>query len=230
MLVVPALGFAAAPPIGPVEAGQQQRAGGRRLSDIDKRPLVMLGLAATLGSAAATTLVAFFVSALTEVDIDEGLAGAMLAFGSAVVIGMRIFAGLAADRRGTDPLRAVAVFMAVSTAGYLLTATGSKYLLPIGALFALGAGWSWSGLIVHAVVRHYPEAPGAATGMISSGLNVGGVVGPLVFGVLVEHFSYSLAFAATAASTLAGSVAAVAGRRRLEVAASAGSGAPTATG
>lgn len=212
--VVPALGFALAPPVGPAVVRAPRTSVGR-LSDIDYRPLVMLGLAAAFGSAAATTLASFFVSAATHTGIDEGLAGGMLSFGSATVIIARVVAGLHADRRATDPLRAVAAMMAASTVGYLLTATDSRYLLPIGALFALAAGWSWSGLIVHAVVRHYKTAPGAATGMISGGLNVGGVVGPLAFGLLVDHFSYPLAFTATALSTLAGSLAALVGRRRL---------------
>lgn len=224
---VPAVGLALVPPIG-AAAGRVRRTDGRRLGEIDYRPLMMLALAAALGSAAATTLAAFFVSAATETGIEEGLAGALLSLGSAIVIFGRIYAGLNADRKGTDPLRAVASLMAVSTAGYLLTATDSRLLMPIGALFALGAGWSWSGLIVHAVVRHHATAPGAATGMISSGLNVGGVVGPVAFGLLVEHFSYPVGFLATAASTLLGSIAAAAGRRRLEASSSA-SGAGTVT-
>jgi MFS family permease len=213
--LLPALGLALAPPIG-AAAGPVERVNGRRLGDIDYHPLVMLALAAALGSAAATTLAAFFVSAATETGVDEGLAGALLSLGSASVIAGRIYAGLSADRKGTDPLRAVASLMAISTAGYLVTASDSKWLMPVGALFALAAGWSWSGLIVHAVVRHYAAAPGAATGMISGGLNVGGVVGPVAFGQLVAHFSYAVAFLATALSTLLGSIAAAAGRRRLE--------------
>ncbi len=197
----------------------------RRLADIDYRPLIMLALAAAFGSAAATTFAAFFVSAAEETGISEGLAGALLSIGSALVVAGRIYAGLNADRRGTDPLRSVAALMAFSTLGYLLTASNSPYLMPIGALFALGAGWSWSGLMVHAVVRHYPTAPGAATGMVSGGLNVGGVVGPLAFGLIVQHVSYPVGFIATAASTLLGSIAAVAGRRRLE-ASSAPAGVP----
>jgi predicted MFS family arabinose efflux permease len=215
MAGVAVLGFVLAPPIGPDGAGGR-RTPAHRLSDIGYRPLVMLGLAAALGSAAATTLAAFFVSAATDTGIDEGVAGAMLAVGSATVVAARIYAGVNADRRGTDPLRTVSVLMAVSTAGYLLTATDSKVLLPIGALFALGAGWSWSGLIVHAVVRRYHATPGAATGVISSGLSVGGVVGPLAFGLVVDRFSYSVGFLVTALSALAASAAVTVGRRRLD--------------
>ena len=209
------LGFALLPAVG-APPTTSARTPGRPLGDIDYRPLVMLALAAALGSAAATTLAAFFVSGATETGIDEGLAGALLSVGSACVIVSRIFAGRAADRAGSDPLRSAATLMAISTAGYLLTTTDSRYLFPLGALFALSAGWSISGLLVHAVVRAYTGAPVRATGMISSGLNVGGVVGPLAFGLLVEHYSYRVGFFATAVSTLLGSVAAVAGRRRVE--------------
>ena len=211
---LPILSFVIAPQVGAAVRVAQRAS--RRLADIDYRPLIMLALAAAFGSAAATTLAAFFVSAAEETGISEGLAGALLSIGSALVVAGRIYAGLNADRRGTDPLRSVAALMAFSTLGYLLTASNSPYLMPIGALFALGAGWSWSGLMVHAVVRHYPTAPGAATGMVSGGLNVGGVVGPLAFGLIVQHVSYPVGFIATAASTLLGSIAAVAGRRRLE--------------
>ena len=221
---LPILSFVIAPPVGAAVRVAQRAA--RRLADIDYRPLIMLALAAAFGSAAATTLAAFFVSAAEETGISEGLAGALLSIGSALVVAGRIYAGLNADRRGTDPLRSVAALMAFSTLGYLLTASSSPYLMPIGALFALGAGWSWSGLMVHAVVRHYPTAPGAATGMVSGGLNVGGVVGPLAFGLIVQHVSYPVGFIATAASTLLGSIAAVAGRRRLEASSATAAASP----
>jgi len=80
----------------------------------------------------------------------------------------------------------------------------------------LGAGWAWSGLIVHAVVRVYRDSPGAATSMISGGLNVGGVIGPLVFGQIVEHVSYRVGFTMIAVSAFLGAVAVEQGRRRLE--------------
>ncbi len=194
------------------------RVGGksRGLSDIDYGPLNMLGLAAALGSAAATTMAAFFVSAATDTGINETTAGYLLAGASGTVIVMRILMGYVADKRESGHLHIVTVLLAVSTVGYLAAATGSKILLPLGAVFALGAGWAWSGLIVHTVVRAYSDAPGAATGMTSGGLNVGGVLGPLVFGQLVEHVSYKVGFITIAVSALLGAVAADQGRRRLD--------------
>ena len=89
-------------------------------------------------------------------------------------------------------------------------------LMSLWAMFALGLGWAWTGRIVHTVVRGYRYSPGAATGMTSGGLNVGGVVGPFVFGRLVEGVSYGVGFVTMAAFALLGAVAADLGRRRLE--------------
>ena len=53
-------------------------------------------------------------------------------------------------------------------------------------------------------------------GILPGGLNVGGVLGPLVFGQLVEHVSYKVGFITIAVSALLGAVAADQGRRRLD--------------
>jgi MFS family permease len=224
-VIVPVLGFVLAPAVAtaaPVAAPVAPPPTERRRAPaaIDYGPLIALGLAVTLGGAAATSVAAFFVPAATSIDIDEATAGVLLAVSSIVVIAVRVTAGAAADRTNRDPLSTVMVMMALSTAGYALAASSNVVLMPLGALFALGAGWSWSGLVVHAVVRHYADTPGAATGIISAAQNVGGVVGPLTFGFLAEHASYSSAFLVVAASAMAASFAASAGRRRLTAAAS----------
>ena len=69
--------------------------------------------------------------------------------------------------------------------------------------------------MVHSVIRAYRDSPGAATGMTSGGLNVGGVVGPFAFGLLVEHVNYAAGFVTIAACALLAALAADAGRRRL---------------
>ena len=215
-LVVPLTGFVLAPPYR-AAPGRAVRTGGasRGLSEIDYGPLNMLGLAAALGSAAATTMAAFFVSAATEAGLTEGLAGKLLAVASGLPIATRIAAGYMADRFESGHLRIVSLLLGTSTLGYLAAATGSPVLVPVGAMFALGVGWAWSGLIVHTVVRAYRDSPGAATGMTSGGLNVGGVVGPFAFGLLVGRVSYTAGFLTIAACALLAAVAADAGRRRL---------------
>ena len=215
-LVVPLTGLALAPPYHPAP-GRAVRTGGvsRGLSEIDYGPLNMLMVAAALGSAAATTMAAFFVSAATDAGIGEGLAGHLLAAASALVILTRTAGGYIADHYETGHLKFVSVLLGVSTLGYLGAATGSKILVPVGAMFALGVGWAWSGLIVHTVVRAYRDSPGAATGMTSGGLNVGGVIGPFAFGLLADRVSYAAGFLMIAACALLAALAADAGRRRL---------------
>ena len=215
--LVPLVGLALAPAYG-ARPGQTMRSEGaaRGLSDIDYGPLNLIGLAAALGSAACTVMAAFFVSAAVEVGIDEGLAGYLLAVGSGLVIVTRIGAGWLADRLTRGHLEIVAAMLAVSTVGYLVVATESRLLVPLGGILTLGLGWAWTGLTFHTVVRAYRDSPGAAAGMISGGLNVGGVAGPFVFGRLAEGVSYRAGFAVMAVFALLGAVAADAGRRRLE--------------
>lgn len=198
-----------------VPAGPPRPATRLRASGVDYRPLLGLGLAVALGGAAATSVASFFVPAATRVGIAEGTAGLLLAASSAVVITARIGAGFAIDRKGGDPLATVMAMMAASVAGYALASVSSEVLMPLGALFAMAVGWSWSGLVVHAVVRHYADAPGAAVGIISGAQNVGGVVGPLAFGLLAEGVSYSVAFLTIAGLAGAAAVVASAARRRL---------------
>ena len=160
-------------------------------------------------------MAAFFVSAATDAGIAEGLAGGLLAVASGLPIATRIAAGYLADRFESGHLRIVSLLLGTSTLGYLAAATGSKVLVPLGAMFALGVGWAWSGLMVHSVIRAYRDSPGAATGMTSGGLNVGGVIGPFAFGLLAERASYTAGFLMIAACALLAAVAADAGRRRL---------------
>lgn len=220
---IPLLGLIVTPDIGPIAT---VKASARKLGNIDYRPLVMLAAAAALGSAAATTLASFFVPAATEAGIGEATAGLLLAVASGIVVVARILSGFLADRRKTDHLVTVAAQLVLSTGGYLLAATGSRVLLPVGAAWALAFGWSWSGVMVHAVVRHYKQAPGAATGMTSGGMNVGGVIGPAAFGVVVERLSYSWGFMLMALSAMAAAGAATMARRWLAEAAEAGGPSP----
>ena len=180
-VAVPLAGLVLAPPYGP-RPGHTVRTEGaaRGLSEIDYGPLNLIGLAAALGSAAATTMAAFFVSAATEAGLAEGLAGGLLAVASGLPIATRIAAGYMADRFESGHLRIVSLLLGTSTLGYLAPATGSKVLVPAGAMFALGVGWAWSGLMVPLRDPGLPRLPRSQPpGMTSGGLNVGGVGGTL---------------------------------------------------
>jgi predicted MFS family arabinose efflux permease len=77
-------------------------------------------------------------------------------------------------------------------------------VLLIATPLAFGAGWGWPGLFNLAVAREYPEAPGAASGVTQTGTYVGAVLGPVIFGALVEHASYRVAWLFAATLSLGG--------------------------
>ena len=80
-------------------------------------------------------------------------------------------------------------------AAYALLATQARGLVVVGVLLAFGAGWGWPGLLHFALVERFPDTPGAATGVVQTGLAAGTAVGPIVFGVLVDAFGYGPAWA-----------------------------------
>lgn len=213
--VLPAVGFLTVPRFVASPVRRLAPAAGQSAARIDYRSLSVISAGVALGAAAATTVVSFFVVAATEVGIDGTTAGTLLAVGSGVVIVLRIFAGILGGRSEHDPLRAVVAMMAVSTIGYGFTSVDSTVVMPLAALFGLAFGWSWSGILVHAIVRECADTPGAATGMISAGQNLGGVFGPPAFGFCAEHVSYAAGFLLMASFAGSGAVCVLVGSRLL---------------
>jgi cyanate permease len=165
------------------------------------------------GAAAAGTLGAFFVNAAVAAGIDEGPAGLLVSAGSAFGIAVRLLAGSRADRRSGGHLRVVALMLLAGSVGYGVYATGRPLLLILATPLAFGAGWGWPGLFNLAVVREHPDAPGTASGITQTGTYLGAVIGPVVFGAVVERFSYAFAWSLAAAFALAGAAFMLAGRQ-----------------
>jgi MFS family permease len=155
------------------------------------RIMAVLALGAALGAAAAGTLGAFLVSAGVDVGLSEGSAGLALSVGSGLGIACRLWAGMLADRRSGGHLRWVATMLALGAFGYVLFAAGTPGLFLAGLPLAFGAGWAWPGLFNLAVVLANPASPAAATGVTQTGTYLGAVLGPLLFGLVAEHLSFS---------------------------------------
>jgi predicted MFS family arabinose efflux permease len=211
--LLPVLGLLTLPPARPKRTDAVGPGPG--LGRIELRPLLILGAATVLGSAAATTTASFFVVTGRDVGFSEGVAGLMLSAVSALVILLRIGFGGAADRFESAHPHTIAGLFLLSTAGYVCLASGTKVLFPAGGLIALGFGWAWTGLMIHAVVQHHPHAPGMASGVIVAGLNLGSVLGPLLFGVLSDRMSTAFAFGAMGVWTLIAAGASFVGTVRL---------------
>jgi MFS family permease len=189
--------------------------GARRLGS-----LWVLAAGFGLGVGSAGALSAFLASSAVSAGMASGRAGLLLAAGGAASVLGRLVAGWRADRREGGHLSAVAIMLLVGAAAYGALAASSALssaaaFLPV-AVVAFSVGWGWNGLFNFAVVANYPDQPAWATGVTQMGGRVGGVVGPLVFGQLVQHFSYATAWAATGLACLASAAVIFAWHRHAE--------------
>ncbi|HZG62762.1 MAG TPA: MFS transporter [Rubrobacteraceae bacterium] len=186
-----------------------------RTGDARLGPLLLLALGMALGSAAANPFGVFVVESSVAAGIEVGAAGLLLAAGSGVGIGVRVLLGWLTDRRESGSLNLVAGMMVLGTLGFLLLADGARWALVIGVMLAFGAGWGWPGLFNFAVVKTSPGAPAAATGVTQTGASGGAAIGPLVFGLIAEGFSFGMAWLVSGALILLAAAAILVGRRML---------------
>jgi predicted MFS family arabinose efflux permease len=93
--------------------------------------------------------------------------------------------------------------LATGTVCLLVLALGVPTAFLLATPIAFSIGWGWPGLFNLAVVRTSPSAPGAATGITQTGAYGGVVIGPPVFGLMAERWSYGAAWSAAAACSFA---------------------------
>lgn len=177
--------------------------------------LAVIGAAAGLGAASATGLGIFLVASAVDQGVAPGPAGLVLTLGSVVGLVMRILHGWLADRRSGGHMTYVAGSLLTGTVGLVLLALPGPATLVIGVVLGFGLGWSWPGLLQFAVVRLNPAAPAAATAIVQLGVYAGGFVGPITFGFLAAHASFTAAWLVAAAAMLAAGAGVLVGRRML---------------
>ena len=132
-------------------------------SDAVRRPRGLtsvhaLAAAAALASAAGVGFISFLILYAVHSGMSEGEAGLLLGAVSLAATASRISVGVLADRRGGEPLRPVAVMLAISIVGYLLLIAGEPALIVVAALLAGAFGWAWPGGLTLAVVQRSPNA------------------------------------------------------------------------
>jgi MFS family permease len=176
-----------------------------------------LALAAALASAAGVGFISFLILYAVHSGMSQGAAGLLLGAVSLAATLSRIGVGILADRRQQEPLRPVAMMLAVSIFGYLLLIAGEPAVIVIAALLAGSFGWAWPGGLTLAVVQRSPGAPAWAVGVLMAGLFTGAIVGPLLIGVLAEHERFTVAWSVCAGCALL-AAATVTATRRMEAA------------
>ena len=183
--------------------------------DASIRPLILLAVGGGLASGAAGTLGSFLISGLVDRGMGEGAAGGLAALCGAICVVTRIGSGVAADRWTLRHLRIVAGMATAGAIGFGLIALGTTPLVVVGAVLAYGLGWGWPGLFNLAIVRNNTIAPAAATGITQSGVYVGAVSGPLIFGAVVDDVGYPAAWLGAGTAALVGALTVLAGRKLL---------------
>lgn len=184
---------------------------------LPRRPMWLMALAAFVGVSATASLGAFYVESAVSHGISPAVAGTLLSVGSAVGIGCRMGWGWLADRNQSHHFVILAAVLVVGAGSVVLLGFPNRAAsLALLTLFTFGTGWAWPSLLNFAVLSRVPGAEGVASGMIGAGQYGGGSVGPLLFGVLVERFSYRVAWAQAGLMLVLAAAFALFGGRMLE--------------
>lgn len=196
------------------EGGQRHVPATSRAGDAPILALVVLAAGSGLGTMAANALAGFSVSSSVDAGISQDVAGLLLMAGSACGIGSRIAGGWLADRLGRGSLLLVVGLLLAGAAGYagLIAHEAALPVVVVATLVAFAGGWGFSGLVLLAVTRTNPGAPAAALAIVRIGPNAGAVVGPLLFGALVQGSGYPLAWLVAAVAGLGAAALVFVGR------------------
>ncbi|MGH3978148.1 MAG: MFS transporter, partial [Pseudonocardiaceae bacterium] len=156
--------------------------------------LVALAAVTGMGAAAANAMGTFVTISAVDVGYDEAAAGLVLALGSACGLISRLVAGAVADRARPDLLRMVAIMLGLGSVGFGLLALGHPVTFLVGLILGFGAGWAWPGVFNYAVAARFADRVATATSVTQTGVYVGAAAGPLLFGLVAEHFGASAAW------------------------------------
>jgi len=178
-------------------------------------PLVVLAIGMAFGAGAANAMGAFLVSSNVHAGFSAATAGYLAALGSASSFVTRIASGYFADHRKGSHLRVVAAMLVVGAIGYLLLSLGGHGYIVGAIVLAYAAGWGWNGVFNFAITKVYPGAIAHATGITQAGLYCGSLLGPLLFGILVDHFNFAVAWQVNAVFGVIAAFAMLIGSRAL---------------
>jgi len=188
-----------------------------QLSREHRRALFVLAFGATLAVIGGSSLAAFYVSSAVTAGVQPAVAGTLLSVGSVFGIAGRIGWGVIGDRRPDAHVMMLGLIMSLGAVGYILLGrVDSAGTLAVATLVTFMTGWAWPGVFHFAMVLRSPDAPGVATGIIGTGLFSGGIVGPLIFGSIVESHSYLAAWTVVAGFAVASAMVMYVGGRKLE--------------
>ncbi|WP_198587151.1 MFS transporter [Glycomyces xiaoerkulensis] len=193
--------------------GRPERPAGNGDGRVFDRRLLMFALATCLSAGAATPLGTFLTTYAVDIGASESFAGLNLTVGGLAGVLARTAVGAIADRRGGGEFGLIVVMLLGGAIGISTLMIGQPWLLPLGTAAGFALGWAWPGLMNFAVTKRYPDAPAAATSITQTGVYLGGAVGPIAFGLLVDHGGWTAGWTASVAAMTFAAVFIVAGGR-----------------
>lgn len=177
--------------------------------------LVVITAAAALGATAANPLGTFIADYAVFRGMSEAFAGMTVTIGGLAGVVARISVGWLADKRNSGRLTMIAIMLAAGSMGLLILLAPGLWTIPVGTAVGFALGWAWPGLLNFAITLRHPDAPAAATGVTQTGVYLGGGIGPLSFGAIVDLWGYPTAWTTMSVLMLAGAALMVVGRRML---------------
>lgn len=185
-------------------------------SDARHSTLLLLAMGVALASAGGNAGAAFLVPSSVDVGATPALAGFFLSIASLTGLLVRVAAGWLGDVVGEGALFLIVSLVIVGAVGYVGLATSvDPYAIALSSVLAFGGGWGWAGLILLAVSRSSPNAPGPAMGLVHVGTMIGAVVGPLAFGAMAQAMSFSASWLMMAVFALVGAATILIARRKM---------------
>lgn len=170
------------------------------------RPLWLLASGLMLAVLAATSIGALGSAGAVQVGLSEAWAGYLIALGGLAGLAVRLGAGVLADHRNFDSLRAVAVLMLLGGVGWLAMATQWVWLFVAGLVVANAFGWGWPGLQHLSMARRFPTATASASGIAQTGIAAGLLTGPAVLATCVTALGWSATWLVASVCALAAAV------------------------
>jgi MFS family permease len=172
----------------------------------DRRVAVLFGSVAMfhLANAPVMPLVGQYIARLGGTDTQVG---AVVLVAQTVMIPVAVLAGWACHRWGRKPVFLIG-FLALPIRILLYSFTQEPWVLvALQALDGIGAGIY--GVVIAVMCADLTREKGgfnALQGLLATALAVGGVLGPLVAGPIVQHLGFAVAFRTFAAIAAAGAL------------------------
>lgn len=170
------------------------------------RSLRILSIGGLLAATACSTLSPFLLEGLMDGGAPAGVAALLLGISAWLGAAARITTGLLADRHPdpTPQLQAAAGMLLLAAVGMVGLGLGSGIVvLTAATVLTFSIGWAWPGLLQQATISLHPTQIARAISWMQQGTYVGALIGPLLFGLVVEFSSFTVAWLVTAVAATA---------------------------